>query len=279
MNKPLEGNGYDLNSTNRGFSLDIHSKENGEFDVDTYTKLNPFDCVIFKTGSGESTSHRLKIKKGTVTYHWAVTDLGYTGSGSLAPYFYDISKPNLYPTGTRVNGSDASSQFINNGGYVTLSSGEDYVVFVYMLGPKYQPDGSDPDEFNVPQLCVSKIGDTPEMIISDVPATANRAADVQAWLTIGEASQLIGFTYTNTFSLRANIARIKWTGGINGKFTVEQITNYPNMKFTPNIIGGDNNEPFFDDTTVNAIKNPITGYTKDLNEDSIGYTAIDQGEL
>ncbi|NDB85427.1 MAG: hypothetical protein EB127_22400 [Alphaproteobacteria bacterium] len=277
MPKPLPGVGYGINSTNKGFSLDIYPTQQEEGNIQPFLKLNPFDCFIEQVTEGESTSHRLKIVKGTVTYHWAVTDIGVTGSGSLVPYFYDITKANLYPTGTSHNGSDSDSQFINNNGYINLTSGEDYVVFIYMLGPFYEVENE--YEFRVPQLCISKIGDYPEENISDVPNTANRGADIQAWLTIGESAQYIGFIYKNTFSLRANIARIKWSGGINGTFIIEQITNYPNMKFTPNIYGGSNTEPGFDSTSVDGIRNEIEGYTKDLNEDSIGYTTIEQGEL
>jgi hypothetical protein len=277
MNKPLNGVGYDLNSTNKGFSFNIHVNEQQEGNIQPFLKLNPFDCFIQKIVIGESRSYRLKVVKGTVTYHWAVTDLGVTGPQSLPPYFYDITKCNLFPTGIMTTGADTNSQFINDGGYATLSSGNDYVVFVYMLSPQYEPENE--EEFLVPQLCISKIGDYPEQNISDVPDTANRAADIQAWLTIGPVAQNIGFKYTNTFSLRANIARIKWTGGVNGKFVVQQITNYPNMKFTPNVIGGSNTEPTFLDNTVDGIRGTITGYTKSLNTDATGYDAIAQDEL
>lgn len=277
MYKPLEGAGYGINSTNKGFSLDIFSNPQEEANIQPFLKLNPFDCFIEKVTEGVSTSHRLKVMKGTVAYHWAVTDQGITGPGSLPPYFYDITKCNLFPTGLMTTGADATSQFINDGGYATLSSGEDYVVFVYMLGPVYEVENE--PEFRVPQLCISKIGDYPEENISDVPDTANRSADVQAELTIGEASSNIAFVYRNTFSLRANIARIKWTGGVNGKFIVEQITNYPNMKFTPCIIGGSTTAVTFVSNSVDGIRNPITGYTKSLNTDATGYSAISQGQL
>jgi hypothetical protein len=277
MYKPLEGAGYGINSTNKGFSLDIFGNPQEEPNIQPFLKLNPFDCFIDKVTEGVSTSFRLKIKKGTVTYHWAVTDLGVTGPGSLPPYFYDITKCNLFPTGMMTTGADATSQFINDGGYATLSSGEDYVVFVYMLGPFYEVENE--PEFNVPQLCISKIGDYPEENISDVPDTANRAADIKPELTIGALSSSIDFIYTNTFSLRANIARIKWVGGVNGQFVVEQITNYPNMKFTPNIIGGSTTAVTFLDNTVDGIRGSITGYTKSLNTDGPGYTAIGQGIL
>ena len=277
MPKPLPGVGYGINSTNKGFSLDIYPTQQEEGNIQPFLKLNPFDCFIDKITVDLSTSYRLKIKKGTVTYHWAVTDQGITGQGSLPPYFYDITKCNLFPTGIMTTGADANSQFINDGGYATLSSGNNYVVFVYMLGPFYEVENE--PEFNVPQLCISKIGDYPEQNISDVPDTLNRAANVQAELTIGEASSNIAFIYTNTFSLRANIARIKWTGGVNGKFVVEQITNYPNMKFTPNIIGGSTTPVTFLNNTVDGIRGTITGYTKSLNTDGPGYSAIEQGEL
>jgi hypothetical protein len=277
MYKPLEGAGYGINSTNKGFSLDIFSNPQEEGNIQPFIKLNPFDCFIEKFIEGESTSNRLKVMKGTVAYHWATTDQGITGPGSLTPYFYDITKCNLFPTGLMTTGADATSQFINDGGYATLSSAEDYVVFVYMLGPQYEVENE--PEFRVPQLCISKIGDYPEENISDVPYTENRSADIQAEISIGEESSSIAFVYTNTFSLRANIARIKWTGGIDGEFIVEQITNYPNMKFTPSLTYGSSTSVYFLSNTVDGIRDPITGYTKSLNTDEVGYDAIEQGQL
>lgn len=275
MPRPLPGVGYVFNSTNKGFSLDIEKDTESFFDIENYIKFNPFTCIIENAIVGGTTVHRLKIKKGTVTYSWAVSDLGVTGPGGLCPYFYDIDKVNLFPNGSRTNGSDANSEYLNDGGYVTLAPGYDYVVFVYMLAPKYEVEN--PSEFNVPQLCVSRTDQLPATNINDADNISGRTSDINSWLTIGISAQYIGFKYKNTFSLRSNIATIFWDD-FNSKFVITQLNNYPNMKFAPQVIGGGNTEPYFDDSTVNSIKNAISGYTKDLNNDAVGYNVVEQGE-
>ena len=238
------------------------------------SRYSQFACVIETAVVDSVVEYRLKTVKGELPYSYAVTDLGIIDS--IQPLFYSIDKFNLYPTGSKVTGSITNSVFLNQNGYIKLTPGNDYVVFLYILGPKYQPDGSDEAEFNVPQLGVSKIGDLPEQII-DSGNTYGRTYEINTQLVIDVVSS-ITYLFANTYSVRANIATIKWDSA-SSAFKVNQITNTPNLNYTPFIAGATSLNPTFNFHAVDAIVNGFTGYTKDLNEDVIGYTVVIQGEL
>jgi hypothetical protein len=274
MNKPLNGSGYDLNATNRGFSLDIHATQQEEGNIQPFLKLNPFDCIVEHSTEGVSNIHRLKIVKGEIPYIYSTSDNGYVES--VSPYFYQLDKYNLFPTGTVTSGADANSIFIDEGGYLELSEGEDYVVFAYILGPQYAPDISDPYEFKIPQLAVSIIGDEPETDINS-GTTSTRSFEINTEISGGETPS-VSYIFKNAFSVRANIARIKWNSATD-LFYVEQITNNPNLNYVPYIGTSVSASPTFDSTTVDSIVDGYTGYTKDLNEDAIGYDVVAQGQL
>jgi hypothetical protein len=240
------------------------------YDFQAALNFKQFDCIVQKLG----TVHHLKIVNGTVPYIYSTSDLGYVSN--VAPYFYDIDRFNLFPTGIKTNGTDSGSIFLNDNGYLTLTPGTDYVVFVYMVGPQYQPDGSDGYEFIIPQLAVSKIGDDPEKDINS-GTTSGRTYEIVTELNIGITSS-VNYLFKNTFSVRANIATIQWDSA-DGVFYVNQITNYPNLNYIPFISGATTNSPSFDSSTVNTIINGYTGYTKELNEDAIGYDVVQQGEM
>lgn len=274
MYKPLEGAGYGINSTNKGFSLEIFSNPQEEANIQPFLKLNPFDCFIETVIEGEITSYRLKVVKGEVAYTWHNTDGGNLQSG-LQPLFNGIDKFNLFPTDSKTDGAIATSPFVNQDGYITLDAEESYVVFVYMLGPFYEAElGS--GEFTVPQLAVSKIIDDPHTEIDNGNVAGRELAIISSLALSGDPLVgTISYHYKNTFSLRANIARIKWNE-VTIKFDVEQITNFPNLNYIPTVIDG---SQAFDSSTVDSIADGFTDYTKDLNDDAIGYNVIGQGQL
>ena len=233
-----------------------------------------FECKVIKSVVDSVDVFKLKVVKGEVPFTWDTTDGGELQS-SLKPLFNRIHKFNLFPTGSKINGATGTSPCVNKDGYITLEAGESYVVFVYMLGPKYEvelPNG----EFTVPQLAVSKIIDDPHTDITNgVIAGRTFAIITTVALNIETPEATVSYHYQNTFSLRSNIARIKWNE-VTNEFYVEQITNFPNLNYVPNNINGDN---AFDSTTVDSIVDGYTGYTKDLNNDATGYDVIAQGDL
>lgn len=233
-----------------------------------------FECRVIKTVVDDADVFRLKVVKGEVPFTWDATDGGELQSG-LKPLFNDIYKFNLFPTGSKTDGATGTSPFVNQDGYITLEAEQNYIVFVYMLGPFYEPELGG-GEFTVPQLAVSKIIDDPHTDITNgVIAGREFAVISSVYLDIGVPSATVSYHYKNTFSLRANIARIKWNE-ITLQFDVEQITNFPTLNYVPNNINGNQ---AFDSTTVDSIVDGYTGYTKDLNDEVTGYDVIEQGQL
>ena len=233
-----------------------------------------FECRVIKTVVDDADVFRLKVVRGEVPFTWDVTDVGELQS-SLQPLFCDIYKFNLFPTGSKTEGSTGTSPFVNQNGYITLDAEESYVVFVYMLGPFYEVElGS--GEFTVPQLAVSKIIDDPHTDITNgIGAGRGFGIISTVALNILTPEATVSYHYQNTFSLRANIARIKWNE-VTNEFDVEQITNFPNLNYVPTNINGNQ---VFDSSTVDSIVDGYTGYTKDLNDEITGYNVIEQGQL
>jgi hypothetical protein len=232
-----------------------------------------FECRVIKTVVDDADVFRLKVVKGEVPFTWDATDGGILQS-SLQPLFGDIYKFNLFPTGSKTEGSTGTSPFVNQDGYITLEAEESYVVFVYMLGPFYEVElGS--GEFTVPQLAVSKIIDDPHTDITNGTGAGRGFGIISTVaLNISTLEATVSYHYQNTFSLRANIARIKWNE-VTNEFDVEQITNFPNLNYVPTNIDGNQ---AFDSSTVDSIVDGYTGYTKDLNYEATGYDVIEQGQ-
>jgi hypothetical protein len=233
-----------------------------------------FECRVIKSVVDSVDVFKLKVVKGEVPYTWHDTDLGYLQSG-LQPLFNGIHKFNLFPTGSKTDGAIGTSPFVNQDGYITLDAEENYVVFVYMLGPFYEVELGG-GEFTVPQLAVSKIIDDPHTEIDNGNVAGRELAIISSVALSGDPLvATISHHYKNTFSLRANIASIKWNE-VTNEFDVKQITNFPNLNYIPTVIDGDQ---AFDSSTVDSIADGFTGYTKDLNDDVIGYNVIAQAEL
>lgn len=233
-----------------------------------------FECRVVKSVVDSADVFKLKVVKGEVPFTWDATDGGELQSG-LQPLFNSIYKFNLFPTGSKTDGATGTSPFVNQDGYITLEAEQSYVVFVYMLGPFYEVELGG-GEFTVPQLAVSKIIDDPHTDITNGTIAGREFAIISSFysdIVIPEAT--VSYHYKNTFSLRANIARIKWNE-VTNEFDVEQITNFPNLNYVPTTINGNQ---AFDPTTVDSIVDGYTGYTKDLNDEVIGYNVIAQGEL
>ena len=233
-----------------------------------------FECRVIKSVVDSVDVFKLKVVKGEVPFTWDATDGGELQS-SLQPLFNDIYKFNLFPTGSKTDGAIGTSPFVNQDGYITLEAEESYVVFVYMLGPFYEVElGS--GEFTVPQLAVSKIIDDPHTDITNGTGAGRGFGIIsEVYLSGDPLVGTVSYHYQNTFSLRANIARIKWNE-VTNEFDVEQITNFPNLNYVPTNINGDQ---AFDSSTVDSIVDGYDGYTKDLNDDATGYNVIEQGQL
>jgi hypothetical protein len=63
----------------------------------------------------------------------------------------------LYPEGTLHIGLNDNPDYIHSDGYIELTEGNDYYVFLF----KIAPDWGTYDEAKAPQLCIAKVGDDP----------------------------------------------------------------------------------------------------------------------
>ena len=166
MNKPLQGVGYDLNATNRGFSLDIHAPDYVEpgdgfgiivtppefpFPAIPYLPIPQFQCFA-TPGTDEYVGKTiLKIVAGSVNF--TNTNLPLISEGvqqNFAQAF--ITKAAVVSTGvTAVTGALPISQlnpFMLHNGFYTIdsTSTKHYVVLSY-----YDGNGTT-DFFDVPIL-------------------------------------------------------------------------------------------------------------------------------
>jgi hypothetical protein len=125
--------------------------------------MGEFSCAVLGWPSGGGISHRLKIKSGLVTFNnFVVTNAtSPTDNGGLITSHnlkhIRINKPNLYPEDTLHIGLDDNPDYIHSDGYIELTEGSDYYVFLF----KVTPDWGTYDEAKAPQLCIAKVGDDP----------------------------------------------------------------------------------------------------------------------
>ena len=166
MNKPLNGAGYDLNATNRGFSLDIHGADYVEpgdgFGVMInlppippipYLPFPQFQCfaVPGAVGSAYEGNTILTIVAGGVNY--TNSNMPYIAEGieqNFAQAF--INKAAVLSTGvTAVAGAVPTTSLapfmLNNGFYALLNPANKY----YVVLSYYDADG-DPSALDVPIL-------------------------------------------------------------------------------------------------------------------------------
>jgi len=146
MPKPLKGEGYDLNSTNRGFSLDIHAPDYVEpgdglgvmitippppgipllptpdFPI-VEDKIEQFQCRITPL---EGLQY-LQIAKGSVTYTQSNMPLVKSSPKAVTKQCY-INKAAVYEEVSEFDGGDPTSPWMLNGGGYTLGGAGTWVV-------------------------------------------------------------------------------------------------------------------------------------------------------
>jgi hypothetical protein len=125
--------------------------------------MGEFSCAVLGWPNEGTTSHRLRIKNGLVTFNnYIVTNDTSPGDNGGLITTHDlrhirINEPNLYPDGTLHIGLNDNPDYIHSDGYIELTEGNDYYVFLF----KVTPDWGGYDEAKAPQLCIAKVGDDP----------------------------------------------------------------------------------------------------------------------
>ena len=124
--------------------------------------MGEFTCSVLGW-PGETTSHRLRIKNGLVTFNnFVVTNSTSPSDNGGLITSHDlrhvrINAPNLYPSDTLHIGLNDNPDYMHEDGYVELTEGTDYYVFLF----KVAPDWGTYNEAKAPQLCIAKVGDDP----------------------------------------------------------------------------------------------------------------------
>ena len=251
MPKPLPGVGYGINSTNKGFSLDIYPTEQEEGNIQPFLKLNPFDCFVDKVAIAETDpveyEHRLKIVQGVCPAFiiQGFVDESPDGAETMIQGIYNV---NIYPTGSKVTGESADSIFMEEGGYLKLTPETNYMLFAFILQPGYVDA---PLEYRAIQLVLSEIGTgKPNNIIDTLLSYCFFSGGVDAEVSM---------SYSQDWCIRDNIAQFVWNE-ISERFEVYQYTNSPKL-FYPvfNKVGTGAG-----DTYTAPMIASFSGYTKDL---------------
>ena len=203
--------------------------------------MGEFSCSVLGWPDEGETSHRLRIKKGLVTYRvfnvedeTLIIDYDYNSGESLIRS-RRIEVPNIYPTGSLHIGLNDNPDYMHNDGYIELTEGQDYYVFLFKITPNW----IDADECLSAQLVISKVGDDPNTAL--VNSDFNGSVALWSHLVTlpgdaGDTFQNDYFAFEANTVFRKDIAYIKWNA-TDGRFEVRQLHTGPIM-FNDNYITG-----------------------------------------
>jgi len=202
--------------------------------------MGEFTCSVLGWPVGGETSHRLRIKKGLVTYRvfnvedeTLIIDYDYNSGESLIRS-RRVEVPNVYPTDTLHIGLNDNPDYMHNDGYIELTEGQDYYVFLFKITPNW----NDYDECLAAQLVISKVGDDPNtaLVNSDFNGSVALWSHRVNLGTGDDTFQNDYFAFQATSVFRKDIAYIKWDSA-NDRFIVNQLHTGPIM-FNDNYITG-----------------------------------------
>jgi hypothetical protein len=127
--------------------------------------MGEFSCAVLGWPNEGTTSHRLRIKNGLVSFLTitADADYGLINNASHSYYNLRITEPNIYPEGSLHIGLNDNPDYIHSDGYIELVEGSDYYVFLFKVIPDWT--GTAKSECKAPQLVISKVSDTPNTAI------------------------------------------------------------------------------------------------------------------
>lgn len=165
INKPLNGAGYDLNSTNRGFSLNIHGSDYVEpgdgFGLiitlpdipilptpdfpEVEDKILQFECRVFPL---EGLQY-LQIAKGSVTYSQSNMPLVKSSPKTVTKQCY-IDKAAVFEEVDEFDGGIEDSPWMLNGGGYLISGAGTWIVALCKWD--LQADGFDGTDLTMPPL-------------------------------------------------------------------------------------------------------------------------------
>ena len=123
--------------------------------------MGEFSCSVLGWPNEGETSHRLRIKNGLVSFLTIQADAYGLINSYYAYNNLRITEPNIYPQDTLHIGLNDNPDYIHSDGYIELTEGSDYYVFLFKVIPDWNGDS----ETKAPQLVISKVGDSPNTAI------------------------------------------------------------------------------------------------------------------
>jgi hypothetical protein len=127
--------------------------------------MGEFSCSVLGWPDGDAISHRLRIKSGLITFLTVSASSNY---GTINTVFSEknlrITEPNIYPEDSLHIGLNDNPDYIHSDGYIELTEGIDYYVFLF----KVTPNWNNYSECKAPQLVISKVGDLPNTDIKTI---------------------------------------------------------------------------------------------------------------
>jgi hypothetical protein len=221
-------------------AVTVHNYSYYSVSTENTDNMGEFSCAVLGWPNEGTTSHRLRIKKGLVTYRvfnvedeTLIIDYAYNSGESLIRS-RRVEVPNVYPTGTLHIGLNDNPDYMHNDGYIELTEGQDYYVFLFKITPNW----NDYDECLSAQLVISKVGDDPNTVLvnSDFNGTVALWSHRVNLGTGDDTFQNDYFAFEATTVFRKDIAHIKWDSA-NNRFIVNQLHTGPIM-FNDNYITG-----------------------------------------
>jgi hypothetical protein len=169
-----------------------------------------FECSITGAKVGESYEYRLHVRKGLVEFDYYASnaegiidldDLGGVSGKNRQNMFFYINKFNVFPEGSRTDGTEEKSEFISKNGYIKLTPGKNYFVFLYKTTPDWK-DSNDLWEAKAPQLGVSGSNDDPNNFVR---TQRNGGGFLQSYLRLSESATVDNVVVTNPIGVMAGL--------------------------------------------------------------------------
>lgn len=166
------------NSTPRSVTVNNYSYYSVNYEGTD--NMPEFTCSVLGYNADETPTHRLRIKKGLVSFKTVSvnSDTGIITYNNISTNLR-ITEPNLYPEGSAQYGLGENDDYILNDGYINLAEGSDYYVFLFKVTPNWDNDS----ECKAPQLVISKVTDNPNIKIKTV---ATGGGTTTAYLMVEE---------------------------------------------------------------------------------------------
>lgn len=145
-------------------TVTVHNYSYYSVNYEGTDNMGEFSCAVLGW-PGETTSHRLRIKSGLVSFLTVTADEnnGLINNATHSYYNLRITEPNIYPEDSLHIGLNDNPDYIHSDGYIELEEGQDYYVFLFKVIPDWT--GTSKSECKAPQLVISKVSDTPNTAI------------------------------------------------------------------------------------------------------------------